>query len=255
MIEGFATVESVAIGPVRIARLTGAAARARIIAALDGPKPLCVAFCNAHTAKLAFDDPAFARTLRDMLVLNDGLGIDLAARVLGHAPFTENLNGTDFVPALLRETTRPLRLFLLGAKPDVLARAAAALTHRYPQHTIVGARHGFFARDALPGIADAIVMGDADIVFCAMGNPRQEEVITELAERRAAPVLIGVGALFDFLADAVPRAPKLVRRMRMEFVYRLAQEPKRLGRRYTIEVLAFLLAIARFRFSSPSSGA
>lgn len=242
----------VTIGPLRIARLDTEQAREKIVAALDGPTPLCVAFCNAHTAKLAFDRPAYADTLRSMLVLNDGVGMDLAARALGYGPFPDNLNGTDFVPALLQTCPRPLSLFLLGAKADVLRRAEAAIAQRYPRHRIVGAHDGYFADVDLPVVADAIVARQPDMVLCAMGNPRQEAVIAALAGRDAARVLIGVGALFDFLAEAVPRAPVWVRRLRMEFLYRLAQEPRRLGRRYTIEIVEFLAAIARLRLSGPA---
>lgn len=242
--------ELVTIGPVRIARMTAAQAQAAIFAALGGDAPLCVAFCNAHTAKLAFDQPAFADTLRNMLVLNDGIGIDLAARALGYGPFPDNLNGTDFVPALLETSARPLRLFLLGAKADVLRRTEEVIARRFPHHHIVGRHDGYFADVDLPAIGDAIAALQPDVVLCAMGNPRQEFVIAALAARKVARVLIGVGALFDFLADAVPRAPRLVRRMRMEFLYRLAQEPRRLGRRYTIEVAEFLVAIARLRRSN-----
>ena len=243
---------SVTIGPLRIARLTATEALSRVDAAHGHTSPLCVAFCNAHTAKLAFDDPAYAKVLGGMLVLNDGLGIDLAARALGHGAFPANLNGTDFVPALLRESARPLRIFLLGAKRDVLVRAAEAIHTRFPQHAITGMQDGYFADAELAGIGATIAEGHPDIVLCAMGNPRQERVIAALAEQNVAPVLIGVGALFDFLADAVPRAPAWVRRARMEFVYRLLHEPKRLGRRYTVEVVEFLIAVARLRFTRPA---
>lgn len=252
--------DGVTIGPVRLARMTAAQARDAINAALeahDGASaPLCVAFCNAHTAKLAFDQPAFAETLRSMLVLNDGVGIDLAARALGYGPFPDNLNGTDFVPAFLRDSPRPLSVFLLGAKPDILRRAESVIAQRYPQHRLVGVQDGYFADIDLPVIADAIAARAPDLVLCAMGNPRQEMVIATLAARNAARVLMGVGALFDFLADAVPRAPPWIRRLRMEFLYRLAQEPRRLGRRYTIEILEFLAAIAKLRLSgeAPKNG-
>lgn len=237
----------VAIGPLRILRTTGEGARARLVAALDETGPLCVAFCNAHTAQLAFDRPGYAATLSDMLLLNDGIGLDLAARALGYGPFPENLNGTDFVPGFLRECRRPLRIFTLGARREIAERAAAVLAQRFPQHAVVGVQHGFFADADLPDIVAAIVASGADLVLCAMGNPRQEEMMAALARRGAGRVLIGVGALFDFLADAVPRAPPWVRQMRMEFLYRLAQEPRRLGRRYTVEIALFLLAVARLR--------
>ena len=244
---------TVSIGPLQIARLTAAQARARIDVAVGARRSLCVAYCNAHTAKLAFDDPNYAAILRKMLVLNDGLGIDLAARALGHGAFPANLNGTDFVPAYLGASARPLRIFLLGAKAEVLARAAATITARFPQHAVVGTRDGYFSEAEHSAIGVAIAASDADVVLCAMGNPRQEQMMSALAAANVAPALIGVGALFDFLADAVPRAPMWVRRLRMEFVYRLMQEPRRLGRRYTIEVVAFLFAIARLRFTPPPS--
>ena len=245
--------EIAVIGPLRIARMTTAAAQTRILAARNRTAPLCVAFCNAHTAKLAFGQPRYAATLEHMLVLNDGLGIDLAARALSQGRFPENLNGTDFVPALLAASPRPLRLFLFGARPDVLLRAQTALALRFPQHVTVGSSHGYVRDDEMPAIADKIRAADADLVLCAMGNPRQEVAMARLAAQSVAPVLIGVGALFDFLADAVPRAPAVLRRMRMEFLYRLAHEPKRLGRRYTIDAAGFLIAILRLRIGGSVS--
>lgn len=240
------------IGPLTVMRATFSQARAAIAAALERDAPLCVAFCNAHTAKLAFDDPDFAQTLSGMLVLNDGIGMEIAARALTGRGFPENLNGTDFTPALLGSLDQPLRIFLLGARGPVVARAAELLTERYPAHTMVGVHDGYFLPNELPRIAREITAAKADLVLCAMGNPRQERVIAALAPLCGAKVLIGVGALFDFLAGAVPRAPHWVRRLRMEFVYRLAQEPRRLGRRYTIELFGFLFAIGRLKLEQRS---
>ena len=239
--------DSVAVGPLTIARIGAAAARARIYAAIDGGAALRVAFCNAHTAKLAFDDAAFAHILGRSWLLNDGIGIELAARVLDGAGFPENLNGTDFVPALLAQSPRSLRLYLLGAKPDVVAKASDVLRARDPQHAIVGLHDGFFADADLPHMASEITAAHADMVLCAMGDPRQHVVMEALVSHGVGGVLIGVGALFDFLAGAVPRAPPMVRQMRLEFLYRLSREPRRLGRRYTVEIAEFVWAIARLR--------
>ena len=129
--------------------------------------------------------------------------------------------------------TEPVVAALVDADPKVVGTDISGLTVRHI--------------DDLPDIAAAIAASRAELVLCAMGNPRQEEIIAALAARGAGRVLIGVGALFDFLADAVPRAPPWVRRMRLEFLYRLAQEPRRLGRRYTVEIARFLLAVARLR--------
>jgi beta-1,4-glucosyltransferase len=242
--------EAARIGPVAIERMTTASAIERIAASLDGRAPsMMVAFCNAHTAKLAFDDPDFARQLGTMLVLNDGIGIELAARMLTGHGFPDNLNGTDFVPAMLARIGRPLRLYLLGGRPDVVARAATVIGERFPQHVVAGARDGYFEEGAFGAVAAEISAARPDLVLCAMGNPLQERIVARLFAQRCCPVLIGVGALFDFLADAVPRAPQWVRRMRLEFLYRLWQEPRRLGRRYTVEAAAFMFAILRLRLA------
>lgn len=250
MSVGHITTETAArIGPLRVERASFAQARDRIVAALEGGTPLLVAFCNAHTAQLAFADPSFARLLEDMLVLNDGIGIELAARALEGRGFPANLNGTDFVPALLAAIHRPLRIYLLGARPAVVARAAEILARRHSAHRIVGFRDGYFDDAALPAIAGEIAAARADLLLCAMGDGRQQRVMAALGPQAGLRVLMGVGALFDFLSQAVPRAPLPVRRMRMEFLWRLAREPRRLGRRYTVELVRFLLAVARLRFA------
>jgi UDP-N-acetyl-D-mannosaminuronic acid transferase (WecB/TagA/CpsF family) len=188
-----------------------AATAAEMTAALDRRRGESVrtrlAFLNAHTSNLAAADPAFRAMLGDFVVLNDGVGIDIASRWLHGARFPENLNGTDFVPAYLQATARPARLFLLGAA-DAVARQVAA--------------------------------SGADIVLVALGNPAQERFIAAHFETLGCDLAIGVGALFDFLAGRVRRAPGWLRRIRAEWVYRLWLEPGRLWRRYLLGNSQFL---------------
>jgi UDP-N-acetyl-D-mannosaminuronic acid transferase (WecB/TagA/CpsF family) len=99
-----------------------------------------VAFGNANLLNLARRDSGVREVLRKFVVLNDGIGADIASRVLFGSKFAENLNGTDFVPYFLSRLRRGARIFLLGARPGIAERAASALLRECPQHSVVGVR-------------------------------------------------------------------------------------------------------------------
>lgn len=238
------------IGPVRISRLTGAelSARARAAAAREAPG-LAVAFCNAHTAEIALKDEGFARALGRFLVVNDGIGVEIGARLLEGRGFPENLNGTDFLPRLFGELSRPTRVYLLGARPGVAEAAAAAFSARFPNYVHAGARDGYFAKEEAGAVAAAVGAAAPDIVLVALGNPAQEAFIAEHFAALRAGAAFGVGALFDFAAGRVARAPGWVRALRAEWLYRLAQEPRRLARRYLVDTLVFLAAVLKLKLT------
>jgi alpha-1,3-mannosyltransferase len=202
-----------------------------------------VAFANAHTLNVAAENPAFRLALQNALVFNDGIGVDIAGRMLYGSSFPENLNGTDFVPNYLRRTQHRYHIFLLGAKPGIAERAAHRLSVVCPKHKVVGCRNGHFDRDQVSEIADLIRCSKADILLVAMGNPKQELFIQNHLAATGCALGIGVGALFDFLAGDVPRAPVWVQRWRLEWVYRLLQEPRRLAGRYLAGNPLFLMRI------------
>ena len=108
-----------AIGPLRVQRFTREALTRRVLASLrPGGEPIAVAFCNAHTAEIALRDHAFREALDRFVTVNDGVGLEIAARIIEDRGFPENLNGTDFVPALFGALRRPTRLYLPGAAPS-----------------------------------------------------------------------------------------------------------------------------------------
>jgi exopolysaccharide biosynthesis WecB/TagA/CpsF family protein len=174
------------------------------------------------------------------MLLPDGIGVELAAKMTG-TQLSENLNGTDFVPALLAEAARRGQsVYLFGGKPGVADAAANNLIHKTPNLRIAGTRDGYEgAVDTDAVIADINESG-ADIVLVALGVPMQEIWVHKNAHLLDARVTLAVGALFDFLAGVVVRAPKLVRRAKMEWVWRLAQEPRRLAKRYLAGNFTFL---------------
>ena len=181
-----------------------------------------------------------------VILVNDGVGMDIAAKLLHGEKFADNLNGTDFTPYLMRQATRPLRVFLLGGKPDILEKAATYAKEVLGQ-TIAGKCDGYGGLKNAPDILDRINKSCPDILLVAMGNPMQEKWIFDHRHQIDARLFMGVGALFDFWAGGKPRAPAIVRRLRLEWLYRLCHEPKRLLRRYTLDIFVFLRQCFKYK--------
>ncbi len=172
-------------------------------------------------------------------IVNDGIGLEMAARWLHGAGFSDNLNGTDFLPFFFRQTPQPLKVFMLGGQPHVLSKAADYVTQQLGQQ-VVGSCDGYDGIRNSPDLIDTINRSQADVVLVALGNPVQEKWILEHRQSLHACMLAGVGALFDFWAGNKPRAPRLIQKLRLEWCYRLCLEPRRLMRRYTIDIVTFI---------------
>lgn len=204
-----------------------------------------ISFLNAHNANVAFSDAEFADALKRFLVLPDGVGVDIAARLLYGASFPANLNGTDFIPELLTSTEEPLTVALLGAKHPNAETAAAAFAELAPQHRYAVIHDGFFSTADEPAILAEIAALHPDVLLVAMGVPRQEFWIDHHITADHCTLPFAVGALLDFMSGAVPRAPAWIRRLRLEWLFRLALEPARLWRRYIVGNPLFLARVLR----------
>ena len=199
-------------------------------------------FMNAHCCNMRRRNVDYAKAVaRADVLLPDGIGVELAAKMSGQK-LTANLNGTDLVPALLEKAARMGKsVYLFGGTPGTADAAAASLIHTIPDLRIAGTSNGYGdAADTEKVIADINDSG-ADIVLVALGVPMQELWLYRYAHRLNAPLTLAVGALFDCLAGAGVRAPELVRRAKMEWVWRLAKEPRRLANRYLAGNVAFLV--------------
>lgn len=204
-----------------------------------------ITFLNAHNANIACAEAEFASALDDFLVLPDGIGVDLAAQLLYGEPFPDNLNGTDFVPAFLQASQEPLTVGLIGTTRHNAKAAAQELATLAGQHQFVVVHDGFFSDKEQPEILEHLRELRPDILLVAMGVPRQELWIDRNLTAEHCTLPIAVGALLDFLSGAVPRAPLWMRRLRLEWVFRLLLEPGRLWRRYIVGNPLFLLRIVR----------
>ncbi|WP_037345327.1 WecB/TagA/CpsF family glycosyltransferase [Sciscionella sediminilitoris] len=234
-------MESITVLGVPVAAIGREQALARIAELIAEPEPALLAFANAHACNLAARDPGFRALLchRAALVLPDGAGLAIAARLRGRS-FPANLNGTDFLPVLLGQAAaHGHRVFLIGGHPGVAERAARCLRARGVP--IAGTAHGYHADGAR--LAAEVAASGASILLVGMGMPRQEFWLDAHLGASGARLGIAVGAFLDFTAQRVPRAPGWMRRARMEWVYRLAREPRRMFGRYVLGNPAFLLRV------------
>jgi exopolysaccharide biosynthesis WecB/TagA/CpsF family protein len=204
-------------------------------------------YVNAHSLNLAYRDSRFRDALaRADLVLNDGIGLDLAARMRSRR-FPENLNGSDFTRCLLAlAAEQGWRVYLYGGRPSVAAAAGARLCETIEGLEIVGTCDGYSGRSD-EDIAREIRATDADFVIVALGQPQQELWLdTHLADT-GCHLGVGVGAFLDFASGRVVRAPRWMNRLGIEWLFRLAQEPGRLWRRYVVGNPLFLWRAWRLR--------
>jgi N-acetylglucosaminyldiphosphoundecaprenol N-acetyl-beta-D-mannosaminyltransferase len=190
---------------------------------------------SVNAAKLValHDDP----TLRGMiascdLVTADGQSVVWAARLLG-SPLPERVAGIDLMERLLAAADSiGYRVFILGARRSVLDRALSNLRARYPNLVVAGTRDGYFEDSEALEVCDEIRVARPDILFVAMSSPRKEYFLGEQGESLGVPFAMGVGGSVDVIAGVTRRAPRLLRRLGLEWAYRLAQEPRRLANRY-----------------------
>jgi exopolysaccharide biosynthesis WecB/TagA/CpsF family protein len=206
----------------------------------DGISPYHLCYVNAHSLNLAFRHPRYRAALDAAdLVLNDGIGVQLGAKMQGKR-FHENLNGSDFTVRLLELCAeRGWRVFLYGARPGVAASAGEQLTDRIPKLNIAGICDGYTS-DGPGAIAARIRATGADVVIVALGQPAQELWLDEHLEATGCRLGLGVGAFLDFSSGNISRAPSWMNRLGIEWAFRLVREPRRMWRRYVVGNPLFL---------------
>jgi N-acetylglucosaminyldiphosphoundecaprenol N-acetyl-beta-D-mannosaminyltransferase len=179
------------------------------------------------------------------LVNADGQAVVWASRLLGD-PLPERVAGIDLMEELLAMAEqRGYRVFILGARQEVLEAAIENLHDRFPGLALAGSHHGYFEEDKSREIAAEIRSSNADILFVAMSSPRKEQWLGEFGEELGVSLVMGVGGSIDVVAGITRRAPLRWQRLGFEWLYRLAQEPRRLLRRYLVTNARFALLVAQ----------
>ena len=234
--------------PMRIGgfqvRNTNAATMTRFLQGrIAANKKIAVGFANHHFVTTCQNlDCAWAGS--PVVLVNDGLGIQIAARLKFGQGFQENMNGTDFVPRFLQAAERPYTIYLVGGQSQVVARAVEQIAN-FTVCRVVGFCDGFSLWQHEEAVLRDINEARPDILLVGLGNPIQEKWIIEHWSRLDVRVVLGVGALFDWMTGTQRRAPRPIQKLRLEWAYRLMLEPRRLCRRYTLEVFEFFSLVFR----------
>lgn len=167
----------------------------------------------------------------------DGAGLVWAASQLGE-DVAERVAGFDLMHELLKTGENyGWSVFLLGAAPDVVEKAAENFAARYPRIRIAGWHHGYFDADEDERIVEEVRRAEPDLLFVARSLDTQEQWIARHRDALGARLMMGVGGSFDVVAGKLKRAPLFMQKLKLEWLYRLLQEPTRIGR---------MLALPRF---------
>ena len=204
-----------------------------------------VVTANPEIALHAYEDKPYRRVIQKAnYVTADGIGIVKAASWTDQY-IPERVAGFDLFLRLLEEANEnSLRVYLLGAKPHVFEKAKDVLREQYPNMIIAGGHHGYFDfhDDA---IADDVRQSGADLVFVALGFPRQEEWIAKEIDKMDKGIFIGIGGSFDVMAGEVKRAPLFWQNLNLEWLYRLVMQPTRFKRMLALP--KFVLTVLKDR--------
>jgi polysaccharide biosynthesis protein PslH len=222
---------------------------AQIDSMVESRQPHYIATANVDFLVQAQSDVELRRILHDAhLVLCDGTPLLWASRQLGNG-LVERVAGSDLVPELLANAERAgHRVFFLGADPEVAAEAVRRVRRKHPMLEIVGTLSPAFKplleMDHL-GMIRAVRASRPDILLVSFGCPKQEKWIAMHFRSLGVPVCIGVGATIDFLAEHMKRAPVWMRVVGLEWMFRLAQEPRRLAKRYLVDFFGYTRALVK----------
>jgi len=173
------------------------------------------------------------------LINADGMPVVWASRLLGK-PLKERVAGVDLFEALMaRAAEKGWRVYLLGAKEDIVSRVLQLYQARFPKLVFAGYRNGYWTAGEENAVVDQIAAARADLLFVAISSPKKEQFLGAYQARMKIPFAMGVGGTFDVVAGKVKRAPVWMQKTGFEWFYRFLQEPRRMFRRYFIDDMAF----------------
>lgn len=214
--------------------------------AIEQRIPHQVVTVNPIIIMAALDNAQFYQDLQAAeLIVPDGTGVVWAANYVGQ-PVQERVPGIDLVNELMKVgELKRWKVYMLGASDEVIEAAAAKLQQNHPAIRIVGYRNGFFADEEDQAVIASIREAEPDILLVGRSTDKQEPWISKYKHELNIPVMMGVGGTFDILSGNLKRAPKLFQRLRLEWLYRLLQEPKRFPRMLVLP--KFALKVIRER--------
>jgi N-acetylglucosaminyldiphosphoundecaprenol N-acetyl-beta-D-mannosaminyltransferase len=233
-------IESVNLRGARISALTETECMDLILDALDAGRGGWLITMNLDHLRRYEQDPAYASLAsRASLFIADGMPLVWASRLQG-TPLPERIAGSNLIWSLTRAAEKQRRsIFLIGGTPFANLRTAQILKQDFPRLNLAGAicpAPGFEEDSAeLQRLAQAVVSAQPDIVYVALGSPKEDRLIDYLRAQMPRTWWLGVGISFSFVSGEIARAPRWVQRAGLEWLHRLVQEPQRLYKRYLLQ--------------------
>lgn len=245
-------LKSIKILGVKIHQVTNETAYNRFLHLMEQPELSMIVTPNTEIVMMAQEDAGLKEILQDAeLVIPDGIGLVYASKIhqLG---LTERVTGIDTMDKMLKYCNNNKKsIYLFGGKPGVAEKAGEKMKEAYPNLTIKGIRDGYFKKEEEDKIIDHINEVKPDILFVALGAPKQEKWIYANKKLLNAKVAMGVGGAFDVWSGVAKRAPKIFQDLHLEWFYRLLKEPSRIGRMMSLPQFMIKVLLSR-DFSRPS---
>lgn len=221
----------VSIFGVPISKMSMKDTVAYITRIIESRKPHQIITANPIMVMTALEDARYMKMMKEAdLVVPDGAGVVWAAGYVGN-PVAERVAGYDLMHELMKlGETRGWKVYMVGASPDIIQAAADRLKQMYPALQLVGFRDGYFGEEEDSRVIESIRALAPDILLVGRSADKQEPWIAQHKEELGVPVMMGVGGSFDVLSGKLKRAPVLFQKLRLEWFYRLLQEPWRYKR-------------------------
>lgn len=223
---------------------------AETVEAVDGyikqKKPLHLMGVNADKINLCYDDERIKDIVNSSGIVNaDGASVVLAGKFLG-VDIPERVAGIDLMQELLvLAENQKYSVYFLGAKQEILDNMLVNFKERFPKLRVIGSRNGYFSDELLNEIENEIRLLSPDIVFIGITSPKKEYIVDQFLSNGLSSVFMGVGGSFDVLSGHIKRAPIWMQKYNLEWLYRVANEPKRLFKRYFVGNMIFISRVIK----------
>lgn len=209
-------------------------------------QPLHLMGVNADKINMLRKNMRLKKIINTCDVINaDGVSVVWASRFLG-LPLKERVAGIDLMEQLVcRAEKKEYTVFFLGAKQRVVEKTVEVMKDKYPNLKIAGFRNGYFTKNDWDSVAEQIKDSKAQLVFVGITSPLKEYLVDYLQKAGINCVFMGVGGSFDVISGDIPRAPRWVQNIGMEWMFRVIQEPRRLWKRYLTGNIIFIASVIR----------
>lgn len=210
--------------------------------------PLHLMGVNADKINESENNALLKEIINKCGVINaDGASVIMASKKL-KMPLPERVAGIDLMQDLVKlSNEKGYSVYLLGAKEEVVQKTAVVLKEKYKNLIIAGVKNGYFDDDTWDDVFLDVQRCNPDFVFVGITSPKKEYLIEYLQNKGLQCVFMGVGGSFDVISGNIPRAPKWMQKMNLEWLFRVMQEPKRLFRRYFVGNTKFLKRVRKER--------